>query len=778
MSEEILILFASSINLALTILITYKSKSKHAKYFALSTLSVSIWGFSTILLNSYTNMLWERLVFLSATSGVYFITLFSTQYIKKESLILRRLSAGMFIILLFAIAFTRTIVADVSRSTENSGILVELGPGINLFSLFVVIELYRLIYNLVHGYRTSKYTMKLQLRYLISGIILFIVPTLITNLILPIFNIFSFNNLGVIFSIFLTSLVTLSIIRHRLFGIRFVIGRTLYLILIALLPFVTFHLVYAVQIQLWGSVIAPEALFTGFLYSILFVYVLFFANTRLKKIIDRHIVNPGYVPEAERQILSKKISSELRTDTVVTAVLSTIHATVDPKSSGIIIFDLRNRKVLFRRYRELKLGRGKRDLLEVIQFWDDIDESKPIIAEEIRIDEMNYPLKTKERLGRIVQYMRKKKIAAIFPLNRKVQLNGLLLLGGKADDSAYTVQDIQFIESIVANASVAIGRSLLYRQVQDFASNLEEKVDKATEKLEKQARQLKRKNKALERASQRERDMMDIVGHELRTPATIVKNAIGYLQMLQRMDKLTESKLRTYLQKAEDSIEREIKLINTFLGAAKLEGNQMQFDPTKFSVPELIKQVVSENKFRSKEKGLKLVYKQTRKNIPPIEADRTRIAEVIDNLISNAIKYTHDGTITVWCDTNKKKNKVTVHVKDTGKGISKKDQKKLFTKFGRIKTYISEKERMAQIVRPGGTGLGLFVVKGIVDLHGGKVDVQSTPGKGSTFSFTLPVKSKVKKKNLINPIFKRDGEKNVFNKLESLKKRKDSQAKD
>jgi signal transduction histidine kinase len=422
--------------------------------------------------------------------------------------------------------------------------------------------------------------------------------------------------------------------------------------------------------------------------------------------------------------------------------------------------------MLFRRVRDLNLKSVKNDLLEIIYFWDDIDNNIPLIKDEIaRLNPQEISGKTNERLKKILEFMKKKKIAAIFPLNRKVQLNGLLLLGPKYDESAYTVQDVDFIESIVANASVAIGRSLLYEQVQDFATNLEKKVKVATEELSVRAKELDRKNKALEDAAQRERDMMDIVGHELRTPATVVKNALAFIEMMKRKKRLSNKKLKDYINKAQSAIEREIKLINTFLGAAKFEGGQLQFEPTIFSLVELVKQVYKENDKHAQTKDLNLILKQTKKSIPQIEADRNRIAEVIDNLISNAIKYTSEGKIWVWIDTDKKEDTVSVYVKDTGIGIPKKDQDRLFSKFGRVKNHVSEEERMARIVRPGGTGLGLYVSRGIIKLHGGNIFFKSKKDRGSIFWFTIPVKHKIPKKHLINPIFSKDGEKEIFKKL-------------
>jgi signal transduction histidine kinase len=174
---------------------------------------------------------------------------------------------------------------------------------------------------------------------------------------------------------------------------------------------------------------------------------------------------------------------------------------------------------------------------------------------------------------------------------------------------------------------------------------------------------------------------------------------------------------------------------------------------------------VKENQYRAKDRKLKLTFKPTKKVIPQVEADRTRIHEVIENLMSNAIKYTPKGKIEVWCDANKADKTILVYVKDTGIGISPKDKKMLFTKFGRIRNHVSKKERMAQIVRPGGTGLGLYLVKGILRLHGGEIKVKSTLDEGSTFWFSLPIKHKIAKKNIINPIFSEKGEKNVFRRL-------------
>ncbi|MBN2016418.1 hypothetical protein JW766_06345 [Candidatus Dojkabacteria bacterium] len=749
-----------------------KRERKKRVLFVLTNIGVVIWVLSILITdiffrNIFISLWASRISFFASALIALFFEDFVRSFRKTTTRIGRFISyiwKTFFCLLslgtLSPLVVREVVVIDDSSLRSENGVLYQ--P----FALFIFIYFVYSLYLFYNTYtKEENRVIKTQIRFILIGSLISIVASLATNLFLPILEFPEIRYLGPLSLIAFLFFTYYSILRYRFLRVRMIIGRTVYITFIALIPFIAFYAIFFIQTSVWGSIFSTGAIITGFFIAMLFIYFLLFANTELSKFINAKIINPGFDPSEEKEKLIHKLSSELDTSKVVTNILSIFHSTIRPEGSGIIIIDLNNRKVLFRRIRDLKLGRGIRDLLEIIYYWDDFGASYPIIREEIEVLEINLTGKLKERLKRIMKFMKKNKVAAIFPLNRKVHLNGILLLGEKQDESAFTVQDVNFIESIVANASVAIGRSLLYEQVEDFAKNLERKVDKATKELERKAKLLERKNKALKMASQRERDMMDIVGHELRTPSSIVKNALGYMKMLIRMRKLTKQKTVKYIDTADEAIDREIKLINTFLGATKIEGGQMQLDPSKFSMVELVKQVVKENRERAEEKKLKLLYRQTRKLIPPIEADRTRIAEVVDNLISNAIKYTHEGNIELWCGTDAKKETVTVYVKDTGVGIPVGDKKKLFTKFGRIRNYTTQKKRMAQIVRPGGTGLGLYLVKGIVKLHGGEINVKSNVGKGSTFFFTLPIKHKITKENLLNPIFSKRGEKEVFSKL-------------
>jgi len=183
-----------------------------------------------------------------------------------------------------------------------------------------------------------------------------------------------------------------------------------------------------------------------------------------------------------------------------------------------------------------------------------------------------------------------------------------------------------------------------------------------------------------------------------------------------------------YLDRISKAIDTEIGLINTLLTSAKLEGNKVEIRREKVDIKESIEMSVHGNEKELKE-GVKIDIEE---GLPFAYADRIRVMEILDNLISNAVKYTDKGRIDI--QARSKGENIEISVRDTGKGIPKEDIPKLGSKFYRANNYLGSK-----IVRPGGTGLGLYVTFRLVKLMGGKISVESEEGKGSTFTFTLPI---------------------------------------
>lgn len=221
-------------------------------------------------------------------------------------------------------------------------------------------------------------------------------------------------------------------------------------------------------------------------------------------------------------------------------------------------------------------------------------------------------------------------------------------------------------------------------------------------------------------------DFVSLVSHQLRTPISAVK---GYLASLleERLGGLSEEQ-KLYLERAYTSNERELEIVESLLNISRIEKGKVELAPVEFSAIELAKETAVSFSKIAQEKGLALKILESAEEIPKVHADRERVREVLENLLSNAIKFTQEGGVSVSFE--KTKTEVVTAVTDTGVGIPADAIEKLFTKFYRV--------GQAPTVESEGTGLGLYISKSLVELHQGKIWVESEVGKGSTFYFSLP----------------------------------------
>jgi signal transduction histidine kinase len=225
-------------------------------------------------------------------------------------------------------------------------------------------------------------------------------------------------------------------------------------------------------------------------------------------------------------------------------------------------------------------------------------------------------------------------------------------------------------------------------------------------------------------------DFLSVASHELRTPMTIIKS---YLWMLKEGKAGNLNiKQQEYITKAADGTKRMIRLINEMLNVSQLEQGGMSFDIRKINVCRIVDEVLSGLELKIEEKGLSAdVHKEKEKAY--VYADEPKLREVLVNLVSNAIKFTDHGGITL--EIAESPSTVRVSITDTGRGITKDDQLRLFHKFGRLDYSYQT------VAETSGTGLGLYIVKLYVEGMDGEVGVHSDGlGRGSTFWFTLPKK--------------------------------------
>lgn len=223
-------------------------------------------------------------------------------------------------------------------------------------------------------------------------------------------------------------------------------------------------------------------------------------------------------------------------------------------------------------------------------------------------------------------------------------------------------------------------------------------------------------------------DFIAIASHELRTPLSIIK---GYADAFQfgELGELAASQLDK-IKIINSRADQMTKIINDLLDVTRLEEGRLVGEKWPAPVEGLILNAVSEYKIRADQGGQELSY-QVEENLPPVSVDVWRVHQVMENLIGNALKFTpHGGAIEVGARSTDDPEMVEFEVRDTGPGILEEEQEKIFTIFYQTET---DSSRSA-----GGLGLGLVISKGIVEGHGGRIWVESEPGKGSSFKFTLP----------------------------------------
>ncbi len=247
-----------------------------------------------------------------------------------------------------------------------------------------------------------------------------------------------------------------------------------------------------------------------------------------------------------------------------------------------------------------------------------------------------------------------------------------------------------------------------------------------TRELEKFARDKKIEIESLKVREEYRREFLGNVSHELKTPLFTVQ---GYLLTL--LDGAMNDKAirKKYLQRAEKGVERLIYIVQDLDMITKMEVGDLNLTFTRFNIVELIQNVFDLLEMKADKKGIMLMFDM--KYIKPIMvyADQEKVQQVVTNLIVNSIKYGNENGTTEVAIEDLVNNKVIIRVKDNGEGIDAKHIPRLFERFYRVDKSGARTE--------GGSGLGLSIVKHIIEAHDEKIYVESTPGKGSEFSFTL-----------------------------------------
>jgi signal transduction histidine kinase len=240
--------------------------------------------------------------------------------------------------------------------------------------------------------------------------------------------------------------------------------------------------------------------------------------------------------------------------------------------------------------------------------------------------------------------------------------------------------------------------------------------------------ELRRLYTELEAASRHKSEFLASMSHELRTPLNAI---IGFSQVLRdEMFGEVNERQAEYLDDIVSSGNHLLELINDVLDLSKVEAGQVELEIAPFSLRDVLERGVVMVRERATRDGVSVAL-AAHADAEVVEGDERRIRQVIFNLLSNAVKFTPAGGA-IDVDSSRVNGEVRVAVSDTGPGVAPEDRERIFDEFQQAEAGLDQRE---------GTGLGLAVSRRLVELHGGRIWVESEPGKGSTFVFTLPVRS-------------------------------------
>ncbi len=289
----------------------------------------------------------------------------------------------------------------------------------------------------------------------------------------------------------------------------------------------------------------------------------------------------------------------------------------------------------------------------------------------------------------------------VVPLMREQQALGAILLR-RMETRPFSEKQIALLQTFADQAAIAIENVRLFNEIQE-------------------------KSRQLEIADKHKSEFLANMSHELRTPLNAI---IGFSEaLIERMFGELNDKQADYMKDIHESGRHLLSLINDILDLSKIEAGRMELEPSDFDLPSALSNAMTLVRERAQRHGIALGL-NIDPNLSSIHADERKFKQIVVNLLSNAVKFTPDGG-RVDVSARLDGDKVEIAVADTGIGIAPEDQATVFEEFKQVGRDYTRKAE--------GTGLGLALTKRFVELHGGAVRLESVPGKGSTFSFTIPV---------------------------------------
>jgi signal transduction histidine kinase len=682
------------------------------RLFFLITFCFALWSFSMIFYQ-YADItqgwLWVRVMYSFVTLFAIFNLLFSHAYpiinIPQKKFISLVCFSGIYIILTFWLLWATPLWIIRVYDNLEKGRQTVLGNGYTYWGIISLGLLFYSSWNLYYKSKRMNPVQRLQIQFYWFGFVLFGIAQLILDLLLPlIYNDTSTFFTSIFSNLLFTAPVTYAMMRHRLFDIKlFVVRSVVYIFTLTLITFI-----YASIILITTPAVTHQT-FPLYMYfpSIITVVILLlafqpisgfiqkFAQTRFLK----NYTNSDQVLYEFSQTISSTLNINELSDKILPILANALHA----KWVFVQLYKSDGTPVTFNYPADCQAKALERDTAHRM-----LENKSIIITDETTSDADK-------------SVLRQRDASLLIHLCVRNNCLGYIMIGPKNDGQIYFTSDIKLLTTITPELAVAYENINGVEEIRNFSIKLQKEVEDAT-------RDLRQANRQLKQLDQLKDEFISIASHDLRTPLSAMK---GYLWLLMNEDK-TNLPPASYdrLIRIYNSTERMIMLLNDMLDISRIEGDRIDLLTEPFNIVELTQNAIDEMKTQINEKGISITFTPDKPEFIVL-ADHNRILQILINLIDNAVKYNHEnGTIDI--SIRQANLYIEVVIKDSGIGINPLDIPKLFTKFGRLDNSFSGMSSTP------GTGLGLYICWQIIERSGGNIWVESEPGSGSAFHFTLP----------------------------------------
>lgn len=712
-------------------------RNRQSQVWALTSAAIFIWTFSLFwCFESATEaeaLFWQRMLYIGTTLIPIFFYHYALLLLEAQKKYRVFLYAGyaiaaIFIIILFG---TDLMISNILPRNDMGYWAIGFSNIYYFYLAYFLFYALLLLISLYRGVRAHSGVKKEQIRFVYYAALIGFVGGSF-NFFLDFGFKYPVGNLFVFMYVFF---ITYAITRYRLMDIKMLIKRStvfalLVVIIGAILVFLSDFLTKIFENYLGISNVYLTPIIIAFLVAIAFQPL----RNRLEHLTNRFLFARGYNPAELLSRVSQTAASTIELSVLLPAIAreletafqySRIAFTLINKAGGLELiyqkgFDLRIFKAFIK---------GKEKVLPL--YFSDDSAIKAIDELKIAYEAGQYQPKSVELLYALYQL----NISLVIPLYDQKEILGVFCIGHRRSGDSYNQDDIKILEIIARQISLAIKNAALYQAVRNFNRTLQQKVDEQTEILKAANRSIQAKNKHLERLLQMRTEFLDIASHQLKTPVSVIRGTLSLFED-GSMDKADEAQKKKFISNMSRKAEKLNTIIADILRASEMDTDEFQFDAKALrqtQVDKVLADVYENLKPLAEDRGLKLELDLPSQPTDSVLSEGDFLNQALFNLGDNAIKYTSKGFVRI--SLRQENDKLAVTFEDSGIGIPKAEQKKLFDKFARAAN--------ARQMYTDGSGLGLFIVKKIVEAHrGGKIGFESTEGKGSKFQVILSTDKK------------------------------------